>query len=197
MNPSESRWTERWAQIKSYFDRHEIVSRGDRWWRCRQPDTSGLGFDVFIDHWGGLMVSGGIEAIYFAPDDLFPSTTPEERVYQVGFNKNEPPMIMEDNVKEAAIGSGHDVVREFNTETAVFDLLSTPEDGSDWDKVRKLAEKVPDLTREQLINRLFELNYDGWESDVGMRPTDRVLYAHAAVARLAELLAAEEKETRQ
>lgn len=194
MSPSESRWTERWAQIKSYFDRHEIISRGGRWWCCRQPDTGSLGFDVYVDHWGGILVDGDFEGLRFA----YSNAPPIGRVHWIGSARTGCPGITRYEMEKASIGTGHDAVWTYNADAAVVDLreiaeecdeeLAEEPDGPGGAEILALAEEAGDLTQEQMMTELMEIDPDAWELDVGIIPTDRVLYAHAAIARLSELL---------
>lgn len=184
MNPS--RWDQRWTQIKSDFNLHEIVSRGDRWWCCRQPDTVILGFDVYVDNWGGISVDGDIKGLRFA----YSNTTPVGRVHWIGDST-----LTQYELEKASIGTGYEAVWTYNNDAAVADLRELA-DELDCPRSRRaeilaLAEEAKDLTQDQVMTELTKSDPDAWEFRVGMIPTARVLCAHAAIARLSELLTKE------
>lgn len=183
---------DRWREARSLFVGHEIVSRGDRWWCCKHPKTGFFGFDVYADNWGGLAVGGFFEGIRFACR----IAAPAERVHWIGrCDRSKEVGISQYEIKKAMHGSGYDRVLEFSLGAAVEDLRMVADeqdfDDVDVSKLRALAEEAEadsEMTQDDLMSSLMKIESDAWDWPVGMRPTDRVILAHAAVTRLSELL---------
>jgi hypothetical protein len=199
-----------WA-TKAFKD-HVIRSRDARSWVCYKPHPDGgwdsiYWFEAVVLHGGTLLVTGDIDLVHFA---YYGKGEPEDVLRWMGACKDVGHYVLQ----KATIGmtlSRHDQTLE-HTDRAVWlhDALDYIKhnclDGGEvvLDSLLKHGELIPDwlvgmvepvvdgtdpkeMLAEGLDQEAYEAGAYGW----GLVPTSRVIYAHAALTKLVQLLDAE------
>ncbi len=212
-------------QAKEAFKDHvvaEFVAPG-RWFLARPAHEShgpekkwdwAFATEVIADmKFGMLYVGGDTKPVVFRQGPVHP----EARVHWMGSRKDANDHYF---VEKAVIGSGRDVVEVYHGDIAGDDLKTLQDEivqeavvaedsvslghNPDEEHVKKQIEAIEDvkervyaMSQADLIVEMVELGYDHERvCDFGVVVSNRVYYAHAALARLSELLDQKrEKET--
>jgi hypothetical protein len=190
------------------FSRHRMTEVGPGHWRIKRPKESPFWADIVV--LGGnraISVWGDIEACTFAY--CSGATTPEHVVHWMA---NADPSYY--GKQKAEIGMGGVGVDQYESDIAENDLKSIlaeePENwGEAWPDVEETYEDAFDAAiarlrlgvdvqhiHSQLMDALHNVDSDAWEwiPQIGRVTSSRVIYALAAIRRLAELMKAKEKE---
>lgn len=195
------------ARATRDFSGHRMQQVGHGHWRIKRPQESSFWADIVV--LGGnraISVWGDIEACTFAY--CSGATTPEHVVHWMA---NADPSYY--GRQKASIGMGGVGVDEYQADIAEHDLKSIlaeePENwGEAWPGVQEVYEDAFDdaigqlrLGRDvlsvhnQLMEALHNVDSDAWEwvPQVGRVTSSRVIYALAAIRRLAELMMEKER----
>jgi len=190
------RLTTEMKQAREAFAKHAISKQSEGRWLLRQPDTSTFWFEVVVLAGGHLLVHGDIQAVVFGHYHAHKDATPADAARQMVFwmaQRSYP----DDGyfIEKASIGGTADETIWTYDE----DVLRTEIEAL----VREAADAHPD-TLQGLQDALDSVGVDSleetqhmvWEAldgdtesiPHGRRISSAMIYAHAALQRLASLL---------
>jgi hypothetical protein len=188
------------------FARHSIVKRSEGRWLLREPGTSVFWFEVVVLAGGSMIVHGDIQAVVFghysARRDATPDDTAWQMVHWMASRKRPDDHYF---IEKAGIGGtadetiwapDDDVLRAEIVEliAAARESEAAAEPDTDLrDALEDALGNVGSLTHEQVQHAVYEaLDGDAESVPQGRRVSAAMIYAHAALQRLAELLDAED-----
>lgn len=199
------------AQARESFAKHEIVKWSEGRWLLKQPGTGTFWFEVVVLAGGSMIVHGDIQAVVFGHYSARKDATPDATAWQmvhwmasrkrpddhyfiekagIGGTADETIWTPDDDVLRAEIveliaaARESEAAAEPDTDLRDTDLSDTLEDALD---------NVGSLTHEQVQHAVYEaLDGDAESVPQGRRVSAAMIYAHAALQRLAELLDAED-----
>jgi hypothetical protein len=184
-------------QSKEAFSTHEIVLSEPGRWRLQRRDKAGRLESTFcaeiISLWGGeLYVGGDIDFVIFGY--YSDHQDPESKVRWMGRCGDISYYVHQ----KASIGTGHNLVDVYDEEVAKADLAQLLMDlGEEGQDIVKLRERMAEWEEwgfpespEALYHDLYEHIPDTVQDrgNIGEVMAYRVYYAHAALARLCDLL---------
>jgi hypothetical protein len=198
------------ARAQADFAGHVIRRAGDRDWTCYHRDADGrwrseYWFDAFVTFDGAIVVQGDIDIVCFArygryafPREVLNWMGRRDAVSTYVLEKASIGMTVgpEDNSVVRTVQEDvwmHDAVQYVrqNYEVQLDATLAVP-DAPEW--LTELLREVSDGTdpREAVANAVGNARdcdlYEEGVYDWGVVPSGRVIYAHAAIRRLTELL---------
>lgn len=168
------------------FSNHEITHKGLDRWRCRNPEKSEHWFEVAILANGTLIVHGDISTAVFG---RFSGAEYKLLDWVAG---------MHDSLgyarEKISIGMGAPLGEEYDPEAARHDLKALAqvcaeeyEEDGEYELERLLEDIEPFNNRSNLLDDIYHAT-GTMHDTIGMRTTQRVVYAVYAVKKLVELL---------
>ena len=172
------------------FASHALLRNDADRWRIGRPGSSTYWADIVAMSMGGLVVWGDIELVCFAYG-------PKDPVARVHWMTTSDLSYVQE---KAQIGSRHrGVATQFDPGVALHELRARIEesvaDGLQMDArhVEAIEDAIVAIRRGDGEDEMRRILYDAgldteWLCDVGVVTSTAVIYAHAAVKRLAALL---------
>jgi hypothetical protein len=184
------------GQAKRAFASHQIVERSDEvgLWTIFRVDENGRRrgdyWVTIVARHGQVTVLGDIHPITFAT--YSDSKDILGTLRWIGEHSDVDYYI----TQKASIGSGSARARCWDAQTARDEICDSLKNGDLSEDLRSDLDDAKDLTGDGAAlfwERVSDEVHEAFESGVGMVTAPTVYYAHAAVARLCELLKGEKK----
>jgi len=191
-------------QAREAFVGHQVSRQRDGRWLLQRPYADGRGWDwtmaaeVISLVGGGLYVGGDIDFVIFSW--FSDSRDHEAKVRWMGRGTD-----LEYYVRQKAIiGTGRELIEVYDEDAARRALQAVLDDRLEDGEASELTDQISELLlhgdladRDYMLRQLQETSSDfvadgGYR--IGMVMAARVYYAHAALARLCDLLDARDAE---
>ena len=187
---------------KEAFKGHRIITHTEGRWLIARPGKYPGEYDwcfateVIADLWGkGMYVGGDTKPVIFSGGPAHP----EAKVRWMGGRKSGGDQYL---VEKATTGTGKEVIEMFDADVARDDMTVLQHEIAEESEGDPAIEAIEDIKRccdemgrDEVIRDLMEAYSDSERVyDIGVVVSPRVYYAHAALARLCELLDEKQKE---
>lgn len=176
-------------QAREAFAQHQIVARGDGRWRFGRPSDSLCWFEVVSLSGGALLVGGDIDYLVFA--HYSDTQDPIDKVCWLGRQRDVDYYV----AQKATIGMASDaLVRVIDRDVLAHDLGELLKESWSGAKREALEGAIEELQQGEdesiVLHGLYRAPFDFEDLPrrLGMVPSPRLIFAHQALVRAADLL---------